>query len=222
MHTGKGRVVELLFEDECLYARIDCSESLIPAPGQFLLASHGSDGLLPVPIFHTDSAPRGFIGPALEGWKPGDVLSLRGPLGRGFSLPPSARRVGLVAFDTPPAYLKGLISPALRQSASVVLLCDASADHLPDEVEIQPISALGEILQWADYAAFDVRRENLKDLIEKLGGWKSRSVLHGAQLLVRAPMPCGGVADCGICALTTKSDWKLICKDGPVFDLGGI
>jgi NAD(P)H-flavin reductase len=222
MQTGTGRIVELLFEGGCLYARISCPESLIPGPGQYVLASHISDSLLPVPIFHTDLAPQGFIGTAPEGWKPGDVLILRGPLGRGFSLPASARKLGLVAFNSPPSRLKGLIMPALRQNASVVLLCDASADHLPDEVEIQPVSALGEILQWADFVAFDAGRENLKDLLEKLGGWRSGSVLHGAQVLVHTSMPCGGLADCGVCALTTKSDWKLICKEGPVFDLNEI
>jgi NAD(P)H-flavin reductase len=219
MHTGTGRIVELLFEDGCLYARIACPESLIPNPGQYLLASHGSDSLLPVPIFHTDSAPQGFIGPAHPGWKPGDVLALRGPLGRGFSLPVSARRVVLVAFDGPPARLKGLIPPALRQDASVVLLCDTSADRLPDEVEIQPLSALEEILQWADFVAFDVGREHLKELMEKIGGGNTRSMLYGVEVLVHVPMPCGGLADCGVCAVTTRSDWKLACKEGPVFGL---
>jgi NAD(P)H-flavin reductase len=222
MHTGTGRISELIFEDGCLYARVICHENLVPGPGQYVLASHGPDTLLPVPLFHTDLAPQGFIGSAPEKWRPGDVLNLRGPLGRGFSLPASARRVSLVAFDGSPSHLRGLIPPALRQNASVVLLCDASADHLPDEVEIQPVSAMKEILQWTDFAAIDVGRENLKDLMEKLGGWRARSILHGAQLLVRAPMPCGGLADCGICALTTRSDWKLICKEGPVFDLDEI
>ena len=40
-----------------------------------------------------------------------------------------------------------------------------------------------------------------------------------AQALVLGPMPCGGLADCGVCAVTTRSDWKLACKEGPVFDL---
>jgi NAD(P)H-flavin reductase len=38
--------------------------------------------------------------------------------------------------------------------------------------------------------------------------------------LVVAPMPCGGLAECGVCAVTTRRGWKLACKDGPVFDLG--
>jgi NAD(P)H-flavin reductase len=219
MHAGTGRIVELLVEDGCLYARISCPESLVPGPGQYVLAGPGLDTVLPVPIFHTDLTPQGFIGSAPADWKPGDVLALRGPLGRGFSLSASARKLSLVAFDGPPSRLKGLIPPALRQGASIVLLCDSSADHLPDEVEIQPISALGDVLQWADFAAFDVARESLKDLMGKLGGWKPRLALHGAQVLVHTSMPCGGLADCGVCAVTTKSDWKLACKDGPVFDL---
>ena len=219
MHTGTGRIVELFFEDEFLYARIDCPESLIPAPGQYLLASHGLDSLLPVPIFHTDSAPQGFIGPVIESWKPGDMLALRGPLGRGFSLPASARKVVLVAFDSPPSRLKGLIPPALRQDASIVLLCDSSTDHLPDVVEVQPLSAMREIFQWADYIALDVDRTNLSMFKEKLGEVGPRSAIPSAQVLIRTPMPCGGLADCCVCAVTARSDWKQACKEGPVFDL---
>jgi NAD(P)H-flavin reductase len=222
MHTGTGRIVELFLQDGCRYARISCLEALIPGPGQYLLAGRDQDSLLPVPIFHTDSAAQGFIGPVIESWKPGDVLALRGPLGRGFSLPLSARKVGLVAFDSPPSRLKGLISPALRQDASIVLLCDSSTDHLPDVVEIQPLSAMQEIFQWADYIALDVDRTNLGILKEKLREAGPRTPISGTQILIRTPMPCGGLADCGVCAVTTRSDWKLACKEGPVFGLGEI
>jgi NAD(P)H-flavin reductase len=222
MHTGTGRVVELLLEDGCRYARLSCPEGLVPNPGQYLLAGHSSDPVLPVPIFHTDSAPQGFIGPASDGWKPGDLLDLRGPLGRGFSLPTSARKIGLIAFDSPPSRLRGLIPPALRQNASIVLLCDSSNDHLPDVVEVQPVSAMKEIFQWADYIALDVDRANLNALKEILREAGPHAVLPNAQVLVRTSMPCGGVADCGVCAVTTRSDWKLACKEGPVFDLGEI
>jgi hypothetical protein len=39
------------------------------------------------------------------------------------------------------------------------------------------------------------------------------------QILIHTSMPCGGIAECGVCALRTEDDWKLICKEGPVFDL---
>ncbi|MGE5377735.1 MAG: hypothetical protein ACM3XO_21955 [Bacteroidota bacterium] len=219
MHTGTGRITELILEDGCLYARISCPDALVPAPGQYLLASQGPDAILPVPIFHTDSVPQGFIGLAPDSWKPGDILSLRGPVGHGFTLPVSARRIGLVAFDGPPSHLRGLIPPALRQKAAIVLLSSSGADHLPDEVEVQPISVLQEIVQWADFLALDVRRENLPVLVQKLGAQAFLRGLSGAQVLVHTPIPCGGLAECGVCAVTTKSDWKMACRDGPVFSL---
>jgi NAD(P)H-flavin reductase len=187
MHTGTGRVVELILADECRYARLSCPEKLIPAPGQYLLASDSSDSPLPVPIFHTDSAPQGFIATAPDKWRPGENLSLRGPLGRGFDLPPFTRKVALVAFDDSPARLRGLIQPALRQDASVVLVCNCNLDHLPDAVEVQPLSALEDILKWADYLAVDVDRENLGQLMEKLGKQNQWSAVSEAQVLIPDP-----------------------------------
>jgi dihydroorotate dehydrogenase electron transfer subunit len=41
-----------------------------------------------------------------------------------------------------------------------------------------------------------------------------------AQVLVTSPMPCGGIAECGVCALPLrKKGYVLTCKDGPVFNL---
>lgn len=221
MHTGKGPVVELILEDGCRHARVSCLPNLIPAPGQYLLANDSSDSLLPVPLFYTDSAPQGFIAsiPVSVTWKPGDVLSLRGPLGRGFTLPIAARRIGLVAFDDSPARLRGLIRPALKQNALVVLVCDSTADGFPDDVEVQPLSALEEIFRWADFLALDAGRESLPGLKERLGRWNQVLVLREAQILIRTQMPCGGAAECGVCAVTVKSGWKMACKNGPVFDL---
>src|SRR5215207_2975350 len=170
MNTGKGQVRELILQDGFRHARLICAENLVPAPGQYLLASDQSDSPLPLPIFYTDSAPNGFIAaaPILDSWNPGSKLYLRGPLGRGFLLPLSARRVGLVAFENSPARLHGLIQPALHQDAAVVLVSDLRIDHLPDEVEVHPLSALSEIIQWADFLAFDAARENLPGLKEQL------------------------------------------------------
>ena len=217
MHMGNGRVVEVVLADGHRYARLFCPEKLIPGPGQYLLASDGSDAPLPVPLFYTDSAPQGFTTLVPDSWTPGTVLQLRGPLGRGFTVPFSARKIGLVAVDAPPARLRGLIQPALRQDASVVLLCDGNVDDVPDELEVQPLSALEDILSWADYIAIDVDRENLRQLMERLQ--TQPAVMPAAEVLICTPIPCGGIAECGVCAVTTKSGWQLACKDGPVFDL---
>lgn len=234
MHTGKGEILELIFEDGYQYVHIGCSPSLIPSPGQYLLAGDGSSSPLPVSLFYTDSAPRGFIAmaPISNSWNPGLDLSLRGPLGRGFTLPYTARKIGLIALDASPARLKGLVQPALKQNAAVVLVCACIPENLPDDVEVQPMSAFSDVVEWADYVACDTTRDNFLQLRER---WieinqlmvgkarvaKSSQREHGrndAQVLIHTPVPCGGVAECGICAVTLKSGWKLACKDGPVFD----
>ena len=220
MHTGKGQVLELILEDGCRYVRVTCPPNLIPAPGQYVLASDGSDSPLPVPLFYTDSAPQGFIAVAHAdaASSPGQALYLRGPLGRGFTLPLSARKVALVALDDSPARVRGLIQPALKQDAAVVLVSSSASHNLPDDVEVQPLSALDDILDWADYAAFDLAREDLLQWKERLGKQNHRMAGMSAQVLIRTPVPCGGLAECGVCAVTLKSEWRLACKDGPVFD----
>jgi dihydroorotate dehydrogenase electron transfer subunit len=220
MHTGKGQVVELILEDGLRLARISCPAALIPSPGQYLLAGDGSTNPLPVPLFHSDSASSGFIAapPVPDLWNPGQEIYLRGPFGHGFELPLSARRVALVAFDNSPSRLRGLTQPALKQEAEVALVCESNPETLSHEVEIHPLSALSEIMEWADYAAFDVGRENW----HKLQGWLLNGdqvrAVHDAQILICTPIPCGGIAECGVCAVALKSEWKLACKDGPVFN----
>jgi hypothetical protein len=220
MHTGQGQVFELILEDGYRHVRVSCPSNLIPAPGQYLLAGDRSDSPLPVPLFHTDSAPQGFIAaaPIPDSWHPGLELHLRGPLGHGFSLPFSARKVGLIACEHSPARVRGLIRPALQQNAAVVLVCNSSVENLPDEVEVHPMSALQDIVEWADYLAFDIAREKLNQLREGLGKLNQIAAGKESQILVHTPIPCGGVAECGICTVTLKSNWKLACKDGPVFD----
>jgi len=221
MYAGKGKVIELILEGGLRHARISCAVNLIPSPGQYLLAGTASQSdPLPVSLFSTESTPKSFTAcaPIPETWTPGTEIYLRGPLGHGFALSPSARKIALVAFDNHPARLSGLIQPALKQGGAVVLVCDESEFQLPNEVEVQPLSAFGEILEWADYAAFDVARENLSALKEAVRRQNRMSVMKEAQVLVRTQMPCVAMADCGVCAVTLKSSWKLACKDGPVFD----
>ena len=220
MHTGKGQVLELILEDGVRHLRVACPTSLIPSPGQYLLAGDESDALLPVPLFHTDSAPQGFIaaGSIPDSWHPGITLGLRGPLGRGFGLPASARKVGLIALNDSPARLRGLIRPALQQGAAVVVVCESNPEHLPDDVEVQPLSALQDIVEWSDYLAFDVDREKLDQLQEPPRRLRQFAAGKNMQVLVHTPIPCGGVAECGVCAVKLKSTWQFACKDGPVFD----
>jgi hypothetical protein len=222
MKSAQGQLIEIYLDSR---AQILCPPELIPAPGQYLLAhARGSDSPLAVPVFFSDSAPNGFrCAPFLPlSWTPGTKLNLRGPLGHGFSIPSFARKVALVAFDDSPARLRGLINIALKQEAEVVLVSNSVMDDLPEALEIQPLQALNEIYQWADYAALDVARENLNRLGEMLGVKKQAKAPREAQVFIRAPMPCGALAECGACALTIRNEWRMICKDGPVFDFASI
>ena len=71
-------------------------------------------------------------------------------------------------------------------------------------------------------------RENLNQLRQMFGRMEQAKgpreaaalSLSKGQVLIRAPMPCGALAECGICALTIHHEWKMICKDGPVFAMG--
>ena len=218
MKNGTGQVAEIYLDAR---VRILCPPELVPAPGQYMLAhAVSSDDPLADPVFFSESAPDGFRSapPLPLSWTPGTQLNLRGPLGHGFSVPVAARKVALIAFDESPERLRGLIPIAFRQGAEVVLVSDRVAADLPEAVEVQPLKAFQEVFRWADYAAFDTARENLPRLMKTLDAVNQIE----AEVFVRAPMPCGALAECGICALTIRHGWKMICKDGPVFDLTAI
>lgn len=219
---GTGELVELYLESGLTGGRLLCPQNLIPAPGQYLLVHDpASDSPLPAPVFNAGSVPGGFLvaPPIPQTWKPGMSLALRGPLGRGFSLPVSARCVALVALGETSARLKPLLAEALGNGASVVLVSDLELPDLPPEVETQPVAALPEIVQWADYLAMDIPRESLPGLREVLGFGMQARVRCEAQINVVTPKPCGGMGECGLCAVNVRRGWKMACKDGPVFDL---
>ncbi|MBE0682779.1 MAG: hypothetical protein IH589_12790 [Anaerolineales bacterium] len=202
--------------------RVECPRELIPAPGQYLLAhTNASDEPLADPVFFSRSAPNGFLTapPAPNAWMPGTTLNLRGPLGHGFTIPVAARKIALIAFDDSPARLHGLIFLALKQNAEVVLLCDSQVNDLPEVVEVQPVKAMQDVLLWADYAAVDVSRGEVNQLREKVLEQRQVRARCEAQVLICTQMPCGALAECGICAVTIGRHWKMACKDGPVFDL---
>jgi len=221
VHSGQGQLVETFVDSG---GRIVCPPELIPVPGQYLLAhtdvSDSPLAPLAVPIFFSESAPNGFRAAASlpAAWRPGARLFLRGPLGRGFVLPSSARRVALIAFDDSASRLHGLIPPALKAGAAITLVCDGPPEDLSEEVEAQPLKSMREAYAWADYAAIDVARENLPGLWSMLDGAGQAQRKAETQVLVRTPMPCGAMAECGVCAVVLKDSWIMICRDGPVFD----
>ena len=219
---AEGTIVELILLDGLPAARILCPPKMIPAPGQYLLAyADGSDAPLAASIFAAKIFSDGFlVAPSVpSSWMPGTRLRLRGPLGHGFTLPISARRVALIAFDNSSARLLPLLDLALKQGSSVVLVCETPPDDLPLQVEVQPLRALSDVRSWADYVAIDAARESLPGLREKIGMMSPLAARNEAQILIRTQMPCGALAQCGVCAVEVRHGHLLVCDDGPVFDL---
>src|SRR3972149_189112 len=101
MHIAKG-CIEEIYLDGRRAARLTCPPALIPAPGQYLLAHAVTDSDSPLahPVYSAGLCPGGFSAspPIPSNWLPGTELSLRGPLGHGFSLPAASRFVALAAF----------------------------------------------------------------------------------------------------------------------------
>lgn len=218
---AEGAVAELVLLDKTASARIRCPEGLVPAPGQYVLAhAQGADASLATVLFSAGLALEGFVAapPVPGSWLPGMSLSLRGPLGHGFALPASARRIALVALDCSPVRLLSLLQPSVGQEAAVTLVGANIPEELPLQVEAQPPEALHEACAWADFIAIDVGRESLARLRESFSGVRTTVKAH-AQVLVRAPMPCGALAACGVCTVEVGGKARLACEDGPVFDL---
>jgi len=226
---AEGIIKELVLLDEKPCGRIQCDPSLIPAPGQYLLAyADGSDSPLAASVFSAKSFADGFLAapPMPTLWAIGVRLHLRGPLGHGFILPKDARRVALITYDTQqasasdsPTRLFALLDMALKQEASVALVCQTPPADLPLQIEVQPMSALLDICDWADYIGMDVVRESLPELKKMLGRSNPFIVKNEAQILIRTAMPCGALAECGVCSIESRGGQLLACKDGPVFNL---
>jgi NAD(P)H-flavin reductase len=218
---AEGRVSELLLLEGQACARLQCPPGIVPGPGQYVLAhAHGSDAALASVLFAARALQDGFVAapPLASTWVPGTRLRLRGPLGHGFAIPTGARRIVLAALGDSARVLISLLEPALRQEAEVTLVSKSAPDDLPLQVEAQPVEELWEACQWADYVALDIERDAVSELWTLLQA--RRTVMKAeAQILVRAPMPCGALAACGACTVEAGGEALLACEDGPVFDL---
>lgn len=203
--------------------RIECPPGLRPGPGQYLLAhAVKKNEALPSALFAAEwvgQEDMQLAPPLPDGWNVGTRLTARGPLGQGFHLPAYARQVALVGLDETPHRLLGLAEQALAAGAEVALYAQRAPEGLPLEVEVLPLAGLPEVLAWASYIAIDLPLAGLHGLKKRFGLAPHAVMPVTCQVLVHVPMPCGGIADCGLCAVPATHGWKLACKDGPVFDI---
>ncbi|QYK51933.1 MAG: hypothetical protein KF701_05405 [Anaerolineales bacterium] len=210
-------------------ARLQLPTAALPRPGQYLQAHDPADGLAAVAVQlfaagHMPPEPEGNIaelavaGPLPAGWQPGTQLRLRGPLGRGFSLLPNTRRLALAASERNAARLL----PLAAEADAVAVFCDEPLGELPSQFEIQPLAALPAALAWADFLALDLPPGQVDELPRLLGIHERAPKTLRGQALVTPPMPCGGLAQCGVCSFATPRKAQLACNQGPVFNLADL
>jgi NAD(P)H-flavin reductase len=226
MQAFEGELLEIRFEAGRPAFLINCPRSIQPRPGQYLQAnSSDRTETLPISIFpaslpsSSNPATMEFSPAFPTGWRPGDGLYLRGPLGNGFTFPSGFSRVALVACRTSPAPLFPIARLAVEQGAEVAFFSDEAPSGLAAEVEVLPLALLRDARQWAEtlYAVFSIAA--LAELRRNFGLNVHQRFQQTAQALVIVPMPCGGIAECGICGVPTSRGWKYACSHGPVFDL---
>lgn len=166
---------------------------------------------------------------------PGESLTFFGPLGHGYSVRRGARNLLLIAGGVGIAPLVWFADERTRRGDSVTLLLGArSADQLfpaellPAEVEIVACTddgsagrkafvteLLPEYLPWADQVFACGPTAMLKALKHEMlrATWRKP-----VQALLEERMACG-TGICYSCAVETRKGIRLVCKDGPCFDL---
>lgn len=167
--------------------------------------------------------------------RPGDHVLLFGPLGHGYKVRPGARNLLLVAGGIGVAPLVWFADERVARGDSVTLLLGArTADQLYPaslllpEVEVVDCTddgsagrhalvseLLPEYLPWADQVFACGPTPMFRALANELrrGPWRKP-----VQALLEERMACG-TGICYSCAAETRHGIRLICKDGPAFDL---
>ncbi len=218
-------------------------------PGQFVMVSCGGECVLPRPfsihhVINREDVKLYFS--VLEngkgtGWlsqrQEGDTVELLGPLGNGFSIYPSSRKLLLVAGGMGVASLYFLAEETFKKKNSVTMMCGTAIENrypidylthgIKTFITTEDGSAgkkgkitefISEYIDWADQIFACGPMPMYRDMYgqrEKL--LKGKPV----QVSLEVRMGCGrGV--CYGCTVKTKRGLKQVCKDGPVFDLDDV
>lgn len=213
-------------------------------PGQFFMlqCGEGYSHLLPRPFSLHRQAPGrlAFLYAVLGAgtrWlaerRPGERVGLYGPLGRGFTIAPGARRLLLVAGGMGVAPIMALAEVALKQGHRVTLVLAAvSASKLypreliPSGAEVVVVTddgSAGEKGLATDVAARLAPGCGQLFACGPRGMYQALARLDlrppgGVQVLLEEVMACG-VGACFGCSVKTRSGMRLVCQDGPRFEL---
>lgn len=169
----------------------------------------------------------------------GGMLDITGPFGRPFALDARTRTLLLVGAGPGLAALLLLARTAAAQNVAVTLLAGAPdaallppAYLLPGEVEYQtfvPLQIadlagkgasydLPAAITWADQIAAALPGAELGALAQAIRTTKYRWERGFASALLEGPLVCG-VGACGMCGVELRKGVRMLCSDGPVFDM---
>lgn len=221
-------------------------------PGQFVMVrtSDGYDPLLRRPFsIHRVRLEQGALALlfAVVGrgtnWlaqrKQGDMLDLLGPLGNGFEISPKSRSLLLVAGGIGISPLVFLAERGVAENRAVTMLSGAATasvlypSHLlPSGVDTIVLTEDGSagikgavtdflpgLMAQADqvFACGPMQMyQTLADMSRK-GMFKEKSL----QVSLEVRMGCG-MGMCYGCAIKTRNGMRLVCRDGPIFELRDI
>jgi dihydroorotate dehydrogenase electron transfer subunit len=173
--------------------------------------------------------------------QPGDRVFVWGPLGRGYAVRRGASNLLLLAGGIGVAPLVGLADEQVALGRHVTLAQGARsaeglfpAHLLPPQVEVVAVTEDGsmgrrglvtdvvpEYLSWADQVFAcgpNAMFRALADVVRRFEGEGVRRGRKPVQVLLEEVMPCG-TGICYGCAVRTRRGVRLICRDGPRFEL---
>lgn len=182
------------------------------------------------------------------GWlarrEPGDRIFAWGPLGKGYSLRNAGQNLLLVGGGIGIAPLLWLADEAVAKGKSVVLVDGARdsagvfpADLIPAEVEVAVTTQDGSMgrhglvtdvfldyFAWADTVFACGPNPMFAALAELLRKHEGEGAVRirrrkPVQALLEAPMGCGTGICYGCAVIDRRGDPRLVCKEGPNFEL---
>ncbi len=214
-------------------------------PGQFITIGCGHDFILrrPLSIHRADNSNQISILFAVVGagtyWlsqrHEGEKLDLLGPLGNGFSVQPSSKKLLLAAGGIGIAPLVFLAQKALKDGRFIKLILGARTKDGLYPVELLPkgietlittedgsdgdkgkvTDALPGYVDWADQIYACGPLAMYQSIAKQREKWNGKPPVQ-ASLEVR--IGCG-MGACFGCSIKTKHGMKRVCHDGPVFNL---
>jgi dihydroorotate dehydrogenase electron transfer subunit len=242
MQTARvGKVIE----ESRKVKTIELNTRLLCTPGQFLMVWIPGVGERPMSIANNDPltiavANVGKVSEQLHGMKPGDLLSFRGPLGQGFRVQDSWKRILVVGggYGVVPLYFLARMASSNKVQTLAVIGAKTAEDVIYEKKMFAVTAQMYVTTDDGSMGKKGTVMEEVNRLLEtgntkqKTGNRKpdavfccgpERMMLAVARECLKHEIPCQvslerymkcGVGVCGSCDL----GGRCVCRDGPVMN----